>query len=127
MNLLQAIIVGIIQGLTEFIPVSSSGHMVLVEKAMGLSRAMTPEQITAFNAVIQLGTLAAVLVYFFRDIIEITLGFISGNLRLLSRNSQTADDRAKAHDAARLGWLVIVGSLPIGIIGLAAKKSSKER
>ncbi|MFN7949607.1 MAG: undecaprenyl-diphosphatase UppP [Blastocatellia bacterium] len=122
MNLLQAIIVGIIQGLTEFIPVSSSGHMVLVEKAMGLSRAMTPEQITAFNAVIQLGTLAAVLVYFFRDIIEITLGFISGNLRLLSRNSQTADDRAKAHDAARLGWLVIVGSLPIGIIGLAAKK-----
>ncbi|HWQ34727.1 MAG TPA: undecaprenyl-diphosphatase UppP [Blastocatellia bacterium] len=122
MNLLQAIIVGIIQGLTEFIPVSSSGHMVLVEKAMGLSRVMTPEQITAFNAVIQLGTLAAVLIYFFRDIIEITLGFVSGNLKLLSRNEQSDGERARAIDAARLGWLVIVGSLPIGIIGLAAKK-----
>jgi undecaprenyl-diphosphatase len=122
MNLLQAIIIGIVQGLTEFIPISSSGHMILTEKAMGLSEVMTPEQITAFNAVIQLGTLVAVLIYFFRDIIEITLGFVRGNLTLLNRSVQTDGARAKARDAARLGWLVIVGSLPIGTVGLAAKK-----
>jgi undecaprenyl-diphosphatase len=122
MNLLQAIIIGIVQGLTEFIPISSSGHMILTEKAMGLSEVMTPEQITAFNAVIQLGTLVAVLIYFFRDIIEITLGFVRGNLTLLNRSVQTDGARAKARDAARLGWLVILGSLPIGTVGLAAKK-----
>lgn len=122
MNLLQAIIIGIVQGLTEFIPVSSSAHMVLVEKAMGLGRSMTAEQITAFNAVIQLGTLAAVLLYFLRDIIEITRGFITGNLTLLNRGSATAGQLEQARGAARLGWLVILGSLPIGVIGLAAKK-----
>jgi len=65
MNLLQAIILGIIQGLTEFIPVSSSGHLILAEKLMGLDQVMTPQQITAFVAVMQLGTLFAVVVYFF--------------------------------------------------------------
>ncbi|HEY6401064.1 MAG TPA: undecaprenyl-diphosphate phosphatase, partial [Blastocatellia bacterium] len=80
MNLLHAIILGIIQGLTEFIPISSSGHLILAEKLMGLEDKMTPEQITAFVAVIQLGTLAAVLVYFMRDIMSITMGFLQGNL-----------------------------------------------
>mgnify|MGYP002386554293 CR=1 FL=1 len=60
MNLFQAILLGIVQGLTEFIPVSSSAHLILAERIMGLGKVMTPEQITAFTAVIQLGTLAAV-------------------------------------------------------------------
>src|SRR5262245_63845904 len=80
MNLIHAIILGIIQGLTEFIPISSSGHLILAEKWMGLEGAMTPEQITAFVAVMQLGTLAAVIVYFIGDIVTITTGFLQGNL-----------------------------------------------
>ena len=117
MNLLHAIILGIIQGLTEFIPVSSSGHLILAEKWMGLEQTMTPEQITAFVAVIQLGTLAAVIVYFIRDIVSITVGFLQGN-RLWLQGIRDPSPRK----AARLGWLIIIGSLPIGTVGLLAKK-----
>jgi undecaprenyl-diphosphatase len=117
MNLLHAIILGIIQGLTEFIPISSTGHLILAEKWMGLERTMTPEQITAFVAVIQLGTLAAVIIYFMRDIMSITMGFLQGNLLWL-RGIRDASPRK----AARLGWLIIIGSIPIGTIGLLAKK-----
>jgi undecaprenyl-diphosphatase len=116
MNLLQAIILGIIQGLTEFIPISSTGHLIIAEKLMGLEQAMSPQQITAFIAVIQLGTLGAVIVYFYRDILSITLGFINGNLGLLH-----APRDSSARKAARLGWMIIVGTVPIGIVGLAAK------
>ncbi|MBO0860827.1 MAG: undecaprenyl-diphosphatase UppP [Chloracidobacterium sp.] len=117
MNLLYAIILGIIQGLTEFIPVSSTGHLIIAEKFLGLEQTMTPEQITAFVAVIQLGTLAAVIVYFIRDIMSITIGFVQGNLLWLR-----GDRDASTRKASRLGWLIIIGSIPIGTIGLLAKK-----
>ncbi len=116
MNLLQAIILGIIQGLTEFIPISSTGHLIIAEKLMGLEGEMSAQQITAFIAVIQLGTLGAVIVYFFRDIISITLGFINGNLALLKARRDSS-----ARKATRLGWVIIVGTLPIAIVGLLAK------
>jgi undecaprenyl-diphosphatase len=116
MNLLQAIILGIIQGLTEFIPISSTGHLIIAEKLMGLDAKMSPQQITAFIAVIQLGTLGAVIAYFFRDIISIILGFINGNLALLKSRRDSS-----ARKAARLGWVIIIGTMPIGIVGLAAK------
>jgi len=117
MTLLQAIILGAIQGLTEFIPISSTAHLILAEKLMGLDARLTPEQTTAFIAVIQLGTLLAVISYFLRDIIQIIVGFIRGNLATLSghRDSWARRD-------ARLGWLIIAGSIPIGSVGLAAKK-----
>lgn len=117
MTLIQAIILGIVQGLTEFIPVSSSGHLILAQKLMGLDGKMTPEQMTVFIAIIQLGTLAAVLLYFLGDIISITTGFIGGNLvKLRDRHSKTMGN------SARLGWLIIIGSVPIATVGLAAKK-----
>ncbi|MFN0087146.1 MAG: undecaprenyl-diphosphatase UppP [Blastocatellia bacterium] len=117
MNLFHAIILGIVQGLTEFIPVSSSAHLIIAKKVMGLDLLMTPQQITAFDAVMQLGTLAAVLAYFFSDIVSITFGFISGNLLWVRGvRDQTA------RKGARLGWLIILGTLPIATVGLAAKK-----
>jgi undecaprenyl-diphosphatase len=117
MTLWQAILLGIIQGLTEFIPISSSGHLILAEKLMGLEKILTPEQVTAFIAVIQLGTLLAVILYFARDIIEITLGFVEGTVRWLQGRRD-----AEAIARARLGWLIIIGTLPIATVGLAAKK-----
>ncbi len=117
MNLIHAIILGIVQGLTEFIPVSSSAHLILVEKMMGLDKMMTPEQITAFTAVIQLGTLLAVIVYFFDDIMSIIVGFIGGNLAMIQSRQQRG-----THNGAKLGWLIIVGTLPVVIVGLAFKK-----
>jgi undecaprenyl-diphosphatase len=116
MNLLQAIVLGIIQGLTEFIPISSTAHLILAEKMMGTEQTMSPQQITAFVAVMQLGTLAAVFVYFFRDIISITIGFIQGNLLMLRKRRDPTGRKA-----ARLGWLIIIGTLPIAIVGLLAK------
>ena len=117
MNLIQAIILGIIQGLTEFIPISSTGHLILAEKWMGIEQAMSAEQITAFVAVIQLGTLLAVIIYFAGDIMTITVGFLQGNLQML----QGVQDHS-ARKSARLGWLIIIGTLPIAIIGVLAKK-----
>ena len=117
MNLFHAIILGIVQGLTEFIPVSSSAHLILAEKIMGLDKLMTPEQITAFTAVIQLGTLLAVIVYFFDDIMSIIVGFIGGNLAMIQSRRQRG-----THNGAKLGWLIIVGTLPVVIVGLVFKK-----
>ncbi|NDD62855.1 MAG: undecaprenyl-diphosphatase UppP [Acidobacteria bacterium] len=116
MNLIHAIILGIIQGLTEFIPVSSSGHLILAEKLMRLDQVMTAQQITAFVAVMQLGTLLAVIAYFSSDIVEITRGFIVGNFSFLK------GERGPATDSARMGWLIILGTLPIGIVGILARK-----
>jgi len=117
MTFWQAVLLGIVQGLTEFIPISSSGHLILAEKLMGLEAILSPEQVTAFIAVIQLGTLLAVVVYFSKDIIDITVGFVTGTLSWIR-----GDRDPKSLSRAKLGWLIIIGSIPIATIGLAAKK-----
>ncbi|HYV25607.1 MAG TPA: undecaprenyl-diphosphatase UppP [Pyrinomonadaceae bacterium] len=117
MTLLQAILLGIVQGLTEFIPISSTAHLVLASRVMYLS--LTPEQLTASIAVVQLGTLLAVFIYFAGDIWNITLAFIRDHLNLLKRNN--GGGPRLSHDAW-LGWLVIIGSIPVGVIGLLFKK-----
>lgn len=115
MNILQGIILGIVQGLTEFLPISSTAHVTITGKWMGLISLDHPEQWTAFIAVIQLGTLAAVLLYFLRDIIEITLSFLRENL---------GERRKFRHQSlqSRLGWYVIIGSLPVCTLGIVFKK-----
>src|ERR1043165_2236506 len=81
MTLLQAILLGIVQGLTEFIPISSTAHLVLASRVMALT--LTPQQLTASIAVIQLGTLIAVLIYFAGDIWNISIAFVRDHLALI--------------------------------------------
>jgi undecaprenyl-diphosphatase len=124
MSLLQAILLGIIQGLTEFIPISSTAHLVLAMRAMHLP--LSAEQTTASIAVIQLGTLLAVLIYFARDIWNITRAFIHDHLVILKdgRHDQfnRENEHARLSHEAWLGWLIIIGTVPVVIIGLLFKK-----
>lgn len=136
MTLFQAIILGIVQGLTEFIPISSTAHLVFAARAVGLfegiENTLKAEQTTATIAVIQLGTLLAVLVYFARDIVKISRAFFVDHLALLQGSSRrnSADHRvgdlrrstSRLSQDAWLGWLVIIGSIPVGIVGLVFKK-----
>ena len=127
MNILQAIVLGIVQGLTEFIPVSSTAHLVFATRLTGLSQSLDAEQVTATIAVIQLGTLLAVLVYFAEDIWNISLAFVRDHLLLLrGRTPPGVDGRgflgSRLSVDAKLGWLIVIGSVPIGVLGLLFKK-----
>src|SRR5215211_5102418 len=126
MTYLQAIILGIVQGLTEFIPISSTAHLVFASRWTNIYDG-NAAQITATMAVIQLGTLAAVFVYFASDIIAITTAFIRDHWALVTRK------RGRMHtgthgvrpiwlsEEAWMGWLIIIGSIPIGVVGLVFK------
>ncbi|MDQ6651866.1 MAG: undecaprenyl-diphosphate phosphatase [Acidobacteriota bacterium] len=146
MTILQAIILGIVQGLTEFIPVSSTAHLIFASRVIGLyggvETTLKAEQTTATIAVIQLGTLLAVLIYFARDIINITRAFVRDHLALMlgrknrPPSSEVHDPTSallpgrgpgnqapgKLSQEAWLGWLVIIGSIPVAVVGLVFKK-----
>ncbi|MBT2503157.1 undecaprenyl-diphosphate phosphatase [Curtobacterium sp. ISL-83] len=108
MHILEAIFLGFVQGLTEFLPVSSSAHLRIV----GLFLPDAKDPGAAFTAVTQLGTETAVLIYFWRDIVRIVgRWFRSLSGRTVPRNDPDA----------RLGWLVILGTIPIGVAGLLLK------
>lgn len=107
MNLLNAIILGIVQGVTEFLPISSSAHVQFAALQLGVQ--FGGPQITAFIATIQLGTEAAVLLYFFKDIVRIVKAWFRSGF------SKSPEPDAK------LGWYVIIGSLPVVIAGLLFK------
>ena len=106
MSLGQAIILGIVQGLTEFLPISSSGHLRIVPAFLGWE-----DPGAAFTAVIQLGTMAAVLLYFRRDLVRIAMAWLA-SLR---------DPARRGELDARLGWYLIVATIPISIFGVAFK------
>ncbi len=114
MSVLEAIFLGIIQGLTEFLPISSTGHLTFAGKLMNLISEDHPEQWTAFIAIIQLGTLLAVLVYFWNDLINIIKDFFKDNLIKPVKYSEQNIN-------SKLGWLIIIGTIPVVIIGLTFK------
>ena len=108
MNPLEAVVLGLIQGLTEFLPISSSAHVQIVQSIFGTGD-ISREQLTAFIATIQLGTELAVVLYFLKDIVDISRGWFSTGFRPWGNQNQEA----------RLGWLIIIGTLPIVALGLA--------
>jgi undecaprenyl-diphosphatase len=101
---LEAIVLGLVQGLTEFLPISSSGHLRIVPALLGW-----PDPGAGFTAVIQLGTMAAVLLYFRADLWRIAVAFVS-ELRVPFRQ--------RSHDA-KLGWFIVLGTIPIAVFGFA--------
>jgi undecaprenyl-diphosphatase len=106
LSLLEALVLGLVQGLTEFLPISSSGHLRIVPAFFGWD-----DPGTAFTAVTQLGTIAAVLLYFRADLTRIAIAFVSG---LRSRARRTGIDYY-------LGWYLILGTAPISVIGLLGR------
>jgi undecaprenyl-diphosphatase len=127
MDYIQAIILGIVQGLTEFIPISSTAHLVFASRWTNIYGG-DPQMITATMAVIQLGTIVAVLVYFAGDILGIANAFIRDHWAVLTkrrgmRYSGTEGVRPiwLSHESW-LGWLIIIGSIPIGVAGLFFKE-----
>lgn len=107
MNPFEAILLGLIQGITEFLPISSSAHVQIAQELLGLSE-LTKPQLTAFIATIQIGTEVAVILYFYKTIIEVVGSwFRSGFMPWKKQPAQ-----------AKLGWLIIFGTLPVVILGL---------
>lgn len=107
MNLLQSLVLGIVQGLTEFLPISSSGHLVLVPWLVGWE--IDPQAAFIFDVLVQWGTLLAVIVYFRRDLREMLKG-VQSSLR------------SKAiHLEARMAWFLLLSTVPAVVIGLAIK------
>jgi undecaprenyl-diphosphatase len=106
MSVLQSIVLGVVQGLTEFLPISSTGHLRIVPAFLGWE-----DPGAAFTAVTQLGTMAAVLIYFRNDLWRIATAWLAG-LR---------DPERRRELDSRLGWYILIGTIPIGIFGLAFK------
>lgn len=109
MHLVESLVLGVVEGLTEFIPVSSTAHLTITEKVMGLT--IDDPGVTAFTAIIQLGPIAAVLLFFRRDIVSLATAWGRGLVR----------PSARADPQWRFAWLVILGSVPIGVVGLLGK------
>jgi undecaprenyl-diphosphatase len=104
----EALILGLVQGLTEFLPISSSAHVQIAQQLMNLSELSRP-QLTAFIATIQLGTEIAVVAYFLKDIGRIGSSWLRWSVKPQSK--MTSD--------TKLGWLIIIGTLPVVILGLS--------
>src|SRR5438270_13409474 len=107
MSIIEAVVLGLVQGLTEFIPVSSTAHLEIVPVLLGWG-----DPGAAASAVIQFGTWIAAIIYFFRDIVRLAGGFFRG---LFTR-------RLLADTDSREAWLVILGTIPIVVLGLLLKK-----
>ncbi|HEY9388899.1 MAG TPA: undecaprenyl-diphosphate phosphatase [Mycobacteriales bacterium] len=103
MNLVQGAVLGVVQGLTEFLPISSTAHLRIVPALAGW-----PDPGAAFTAVVQLGTMLAILLYFWREILHISVAWARG----------FTDPEARASLECRIGWYVLLATIPIGVFGL---------
>jgi undecaprenyl-diphosphatase len=108
MSIFDAFILGVVQGLTEFIPVSSTAHLLIFEKLLGIS---PDARLFAFSVIIQLGTVVAMLAFFWKDILAIVTAFMLGLL-----HKKPFEDFN-----ARLGWLIILATLPAALAGFLLK------
>ena len=109
LSYLDAVILGVVEGLTEYLPVSSTAHLTITEKLLGLE--VDDPAVTAYTAVIQLGAIAATLLYFFRDIVRFALAWFRGLAR---------EDARRDPDYG-LAWAVVIGSIPVGLVGFFAR------
>lgn len=104
MNVLQGAVLGVVQGLTEFLPISSTAHLRIVPAVLGWD-----DPGAAFTAVTQLGTMLAILVYFWREIVHITVAWLRG----------WRDKEVRHSLESRMGWYILIATIPIGVFGLA--------
>src|SRR4051812_9066208 len=114
MSLFEAIVLGIVQGLTEFLPISSTGHLRIVPAFVGWD-----DPGSAFTAVIQLGTTLAVLIYFREDLWRIARAWLS-SLRRGGAGARSSPD-------ARIGWYIVICTVPIRLVRLALKRHLEGR
>ena len=114
MNWLHAILLGIVEGITEFLPVSSTGHLNIVEKLLGYE--INSAGMTAFTAVIQVGAIIAAIIYFWADIVRIVTAWFKG----------LSNKQARQDPDYTLGWGIILGSIPVAVVGLLLKRFIEE-
>ncbi|OPX59138.1 MAG: undecaprenyl pyrophosphate phosphatase [Methanobacterium sp. PtaB.Bin024] len=112
MDIIQAIIMGAVQGLTEFLPISSSAHLVIIPEIMGVKSSL------AFDTLLHVGTLLAVVGYFWKDIIAMIQAFVSSIIDIFHGNFKK---NIKEDSFKRLTWLVIIGTIPAGLMGVLFK------
>ena len=115
MNVIQAVVLGVVEGLTEFLPVSSTGHLLISEHLMGLSGTKDKDSLIGFTAVIQTGAIFAAVLYFLREIVTVVGDFGSGLVSAGKRQT----------DGFRYALAVGIGCLPIIAVGFAAKDAIK--
>ena len=114
MHWLHAVLIGIVEGITEFLPVSSTGHINIVETLLGHD--ITQPGTTAFSAVIQVGAIIAAIIYFWADIVRIVTAWFKG----------LSNKQARQDPDYTLGWGIILGSIPVAAVGLLLKKFIEE-
>lgn len=111
LDIISAIILGAVQGLSEFLPISSSGHLALIPHLLGVETGL------AFDTILHLGTLIAIFTFFWKDIINIVKGFILSIVDL-SEGLDKFKNGLETSAEKRFAWLILIGTIPTGIIGV---------
>lgn len=114
LDIISAIILGAVQGISEFLPISSSGHLVIVPHLLGVQTGL------AFDTILHVGTLVAIFTFFWKDIVNLIKGFIVSIIDLTDGKDRFMKDLREIPEV-RFVWLIIIGTIPTGIIGLLLK------